>query len=134
MQELLETLIINPYSTSFIILILFMVLGLILCLLSLSFARPKVYLYAAGSLLSVSTLFITIIAAIIVLHKQQDTIHDIKAHAIKAHAIKEGNVIRIHSESRWLKDGQFEIVGENDEHYFVKVDHVIEVKKLEVGE
>ena len=129
MQELLETLIINPYSTSFIILILFMVLGLVLCLLSLSFARPKVYLYAAGSLLSVSTLFITIIADIIVLHKQQDAIHDIKAHAIK-----EGNVIRIHSESRWLKDGQFEIVGENDDHYFVKVDHVIEIKKIEIGE
>lgn len=129
MQELLETLIINPYSTSFIILILFVVLGLILCLLSLSFARPNVYLYAAGSLLSVITLFITIIAAIIVLHKQQDAIHDIKALATK-----EGNVIRIHSESRWLKDGQFEIVGENDEHYFVKVDHVIEIKKIEIGE
>ena len=61
--------------------------------------------------------------------KQQDAIHDIKAHATK-----EGNVLLIHSESRWLKDGKFEIIGESDDHYFVKDDHVIEVKKLEVGE
>lgn len=129
MQELLQTLTNNPYSTSFIILILFAIFGIILCALSLLFERPNAYLFSTGSVLTVSTLLVAFIAAIIVTSKQQDAIHDIKAHATK-----EGNVLLIHSESRWLKDGKFEIIGENDDHYFVKDDHVIEVKKLEVGE
>ena len=129
MQELLQTLTNNPYSTSFIILILFAIFGIILCALSLLFERPNAYLFSTGSVLTVSTLLVAFIAAIIVTSKQQDAIHDIKAHATK-----EGNVLLIHSESRWLKDGKFEIIGENDDHYFVKNDHVIEVKKLEVGE
>ena len=129
MQELLKTLTNNPYSTSFIILILFAIFGIILCALSLLFERPNAYLFSTGSVLTVSTLLVAFIAAIIVTSKQQDAIHDIKAHATK-----EGNVLLIHSESRWLKDGKFEIIGENDDHYFVKDDHVIEVKKLEVGE
>lgn len=129
MQELLQTLTNNPYSTSFIILILFAIFGIILCALSLLFERPNAYLFSTGSVITVSTLLVAFIAAIIVTSKQQDAIHDIKAHATK-----EGNVLLIHSESRWLKDGKFEIVGENDDHYFVKDDHVIEVKKLEVGE
>lgn len=129
MQELLQTLTNNPYSTSFIILILFAIFGIILCALSLLFERPNAYLFSTGSVLTVSTLLVAFIAAIIVTSKQQDAIHDIKAHATK-----EGNVLLIHSESRWLKDGKFEIIGESDDHYFVKDDHVIEVKKLEVGE
>lgn len=129
MQELLQTLTNNPYSTSFIILILFAIFGIILCALSLLFERPNAYLFSTGSVLTVSTLLVAFIAAIIVTSKQQDAIHDIKAHATK-----EVNVLLIHSESRWLKDGKFEIIGENDDHYFVKDDHVIEVKKLEVGE
>lgn len=129
MQELLQTLTNNPYSTSFIILILFAIFGIILCALSLLFERPNAYLFSTGSVLTVSTLLVAFIAAIIVTSKQQDAIHDIKAHATK-----EGNVLLIHSESRWLKDGKFEIIGENDDHYFVKDEHVIEVKKLEVGE
>lgn len=129
MQELLQTLTNNPYSTSFIILILFAIFGIILCALSLLFERPNAYLFSTGSVITVSTLLVAFIAAIIVTSKQQDAIHDIKAHATK-----EGNVLLIHSESRWLKDGKFEIVGENNDHYFVKDDHVIEVKKLEVGE
>lgn len=111
MQELLKTLTNNPYSTSFIILILFAGFGLILCLLSLLFERPNAYLFSTGSVLTVSTLLVAFIAAIIVLHKQQDAIHDIKAHATK-----EGNVLLIHSESRWLKDGKFEIIGERILH------------------
>ena len=114
MQELLQTLTNNPYSTSFIILILFAIFGIILCALSLLFERPNAYLFSTGSVITVSTLLVAFIAAIIVTSKQQDAIHDIKAHA--------------------TKDGKFEIVGENDDHYFVKDDHVIEVKKLEVGE
>lgn len=130
MQELLQTLTNNPYSTSFIILILFAIFSIILCALSLLFERPNAYLFSTGSVLTVSTLLVAFIAAIIVTSKQQDAIHDIKAHATK-----EGNVLLIHSESRWLKDGQFEIVGENDNHYFVKDNsRIIEVKKLEIGE
>lgn len=128
MQELLKTLTNNPYSTSFLILILFAVFGIILCALSLLFEQPNAYMFSAGSVLTVSTLLVAFIAAIIVTSKQQDAIHDCKAHATK-----EGNVLLIHSESRWLKDGKFEIIGENDDYYFVKDDHIIEVKKLEVG-
>lgn len=130
MQELLETLTNNPYSTSFLILILFAVFGIILCALSLLFERPNAYLFSTRSILTVSILLVAFIAAIIVTSKQQEAIHDSKAHATK-----EGNVLLIHSESRWLKDGQFEIVGENDNHYFVKDNsRIIEIKKLEVGE
>lgn len=128
MQELLETLTNNPYSTYFLILILFAIFGIILCALSLLFERPNAYMFSAGSVLTVSTLLVAFIAATIVTSKQQDAIHDSKAHATK-----EGNVLLIHSESRWLKDGKFEIIDENDDYYFVKDDHIIEVKKLEVG-
>lgn len=78
MQELLKTLTNNPYSTSFLILILFAVFGIILCALSLLFEQPNAYMFSAGSVLTVSTLLVAFIAAIIVTSKQQDAFTTVK--------------------------------------------------------
>ena len=129
MQELLETLTRNPYTTAIFISLGITILGLVMSGLAMLFEEPNKYIFATGMVVVVTSMIIATFMNAWTQYEQREAIHDIKAQATK-----EGNKLFIHSESKWISDGIFEIVGENDDHYFVKDERrVIEVKKLEMG-
>lgn len=129
MQELLKTLIKNPYSIIVIIALGLAPIGLIISLISLSSEKPKIPMFKTGMILVAIAILSPVVLSEISTIKQEKAIQDIQATAKK-----EGNKLIIHSESKWLSDGSFDIVGENDSHYFIKKDkRIIEVNKLEIN-
>lgn len=134
MQELLKTLITNPYNFIILIALGLAPIGLIIMMIALS-STQKTYkkfnerLFKTGISLVGIALLLPVFLNNIALSKQQEAIDNIQATAKK-----EGNKLIIHSESKWLNDGSFDIVGENDSHYFIKENrHIIEVNKFETN-
>lgn len=134
MQELLKTLITNPYNVIILIALGLAPIGLIIMMIALN-STQKTYkkfnerLFKTGISLVGIALLLPVFLNNIALSKQQEAINDIQATAKK-----EGNKLIIHSESKWLNDGSFDIVGENDSHYFIKENrHIIEVNKFETN-
>lgn len=134
MQELLKTLITNPYNFIVLIALGLAPIGLIIMMIVLS-SNQKTYkkfnerLFKTGISLVGIALLLPIFLNNIALSKQQEAIDNIQATAKK-----EGNKLIIHSESKWLSDGSFDIVGENDSHYFIRENRrIIEVNKLETN-
>lgn len=130
MQELLQTLTTNPYTFIILLTLILSPIGLLLSWLALRFKKVNKYMFTTGMTLVFISIALQIFIPSISTVKQQDAIHNIKARATK-----EGNQLIIHSESKWINDGTFEIVGENDTHYFIKDGpRVIEVNKLEADQ
>ena len=130
MQELLQTLTTNPYTFIILLTLISAPIGLLISWLALRFKKTNKFMFTAGMTLIFISISLQFIIPSISTIKQQDAVHNIKARAAK-----EGNQLVIHSESKWLNDGTFEIVGENDTHYFIKNGrHVIEVNKLEADQ
>lgn len=134
MQELLKTLITNPYNFIILIALGLAPIGLIIMMIDLS-SNQKTYkkfsehLFKTGIYLVGIALLLPVFLNNIALSKQQEAIDNIQATAKK-----EGDKLIIHSESKWLKDGNFDIVGENNSHYFIKENRrIIEVNKLETN-
>lgn len=134
MQELLKTLITNPYNFIVLIALGLAPIGLIIMMIVLS-STQKTYkkfnkrLFKTGISLVGIALLLPVFLNNIALSKQQEAIDNIQATAKK-----EGNKLIIHSESKWLNDGSFDIVGENDSHYFIKENRrIIEVNKFETN-
>lgn len=134
MQELLKTLITNPYNFIILIALGLAPIGLIIMMIDLS-SNQKTYkkfsehLFKTGIYLVGIALLLPVFLNNIALSKQQEAIDNIQATAKK-----EGDKLIIHSESKWLKDGSFDIVGENNSHYFIKENRrIIEVNKLETN-
>lgn len=134
MQELLKTLITNPYNFIVLIALGLAPIGLIIMMIVLS-STQKTYkkfnkrLFKTGISLVGIALLLPVFLNNIALSKQQEAIDNILATAKK-----EGNKLIIHSESKWLNDGSFDIVGENDSHYFIKENRrIIEVNKFETN-
>ena len=134
MQKLLKTLITNPYNFIVLIALGLAPIGLIIMMIVLS-STQKTYkkfnkrLFKTGISLVWIALLLPVFLNNIALSKQQEAIYNIQATAKK-----EGNKLIIHSESKWLNDGSFDIVGENDSHYFIKENRrIIEVNKFETN-
>lgn len=132
MQELLKTLITNPYDFIVLISLGLDPIGLIIMMIVLN-SNQKTYkkfnerLFKTGIFLVGIAILLPVFLNNLALSKQQEAISNIQATAKK-----EGNKLIIHSESKWLNDGGFDIVGENDSHYFIKENRrIIEVNKLE---
>lgn len=134
MQELLKTLITNPYNFIILIALGLAPIGLIIMMIAINFTQ-KTYkkfnerLFKTGISLVGIALLLPVFLNNIALSKQQEAIDNIQATAKK-----EGNKLIINSESKWLNDGNFDIVGENDSHYFIKENRrIIEVNKFETN-
>lgn len=134
MQELLKTLITNPYNFIILIALGLAPIGLIIMMIALS-STQKTYkkfnerLFKTGISLVGIALLLPVFLNNIALSKQQEAIDNIQATAKK-----EGNKLIIHSESKWLNDGSFDIVGEDNSHYFIKENRrIIEVNKFETN-
>ena len=134
MQELLKTLIINPYDFIVLISLGLAPIGLIIMIIVLS-SNQKPYkkfnqrLFKIGISLVGISLLLPVFLNNLALSEQQKAIDNVQATAKK-----EGNKLIIHSESKWLSDGSFDIVGENDSHYLIKENRrIIEVNKLETN-
>lgn len=134
MQELLKTLITNPYNFIILTALGLAPIGLIIMMIALSSINKKYRkfndsLFKTGISLVGIALLLPVFLNNIALSKQQEAIDNIQATATK-----EDNKLIIHSESKWLSDGSFDIVGENDSHYFIKENRrIIEVNKLETN-
>lgn len=134
MQELLKTLITNPYNFIILTALGLAPIGLIIMMIALSSINKKYrkfndFLLKTGIYLVGIALLLPVFLNKIALSKQQEAIDNIQATATK-----EGNKLIIHSESKWFSDGSFDIVGENDSHYFIKENRrIIEVNKLETN-
>ena len=71
---------------------------------------------------------ICLIASVVVTYHQT-----MAAQNKEAEFVKVGNKIEITSKSKWLTDGSFDIVRENDTHYYVKnEDQIFEIKKTDI--
>lgn len=134
MQELLKTLITNPYNFIILIALGLAPIGLIIMMIVLS-STQKTYkkinerLFKTGISLVGIALLLPVFLNNLALSEQQKAIDNIQATAKK-----EGNKLIIYSESKWLSNGSFDIVGENDSHYFIKENRrIIEVNKLETN-
>lgn len=134
MQELLKTLITNPYNFIILVALGLAPIGLIIMMIAIN-STQKTYkkfnelLFKTGISLVGIALLLPVFLNNIALSKQQEAIDNIQATAKK-----EGNKLIIHSESKWLNDGSFDIVGENDSHYFIKENRrIIEVNKFETN-
>lgn len=128
MQELLKTLIINPYDFIVIIAIILVPIGLIISIIALSFRKPNGLMFKTGMILVAISLLLPVLLNNISTIEQEKAIENIQAFATT-----ENNKFLVHSQSKWISDGIFEIVSENDTHYFVKNGRkIIEVNKLEM--
>ena len=128
MQELLKTLIINPYDFIAIIALILVPIGLIISIIALSFRKPNSFMFKTGMTLVAVSLLLPVLLNNISTTEQEKAIQNIQAYATT-----ETNTLLVHSQSKWIEDGSFEIVSENSTHYFVKNGRkIIEVNKLEM--
>ena len=128
MQELLKTLITNPYSFIVLIALGLAPIGLIISIIALKCKKPNYNIFKTSitlvAIALISPLFLNNISQI----KQEEAVNNINAHVTK-----KGDKLIIHSESKWLNDGSFDIVRENDTHYYIKnEDEIFELKKTDV--
>lgn len=128
MQELLKTLITNPYNFIVLIALGLAPIGLVISIIALNCKKPNYNIFKTGITLVAIALISPLLLNNISQIKQEEAIQNIHATAKK-----ENNKLIIHSESKWLNDGSFDIIDEDNSHYFVKNKRkIIEINKLEI--
>lgn len=128
MTELLYTLKANPYIPIFMLILILIFIGLFVTIVALPIFTEKVDIYFVGMVATMGLALICLIASVVVTYHQT-----MAAQNKEAEFVKVGNKIEITSKSKWLTDGSFDIVRENDTHYNVKnEDKIFEIKKTDV--
>lgn len=128
MTELLYTLKANPYIPIFMLMIILIFIGLFVTIVALPIFTEKVDIYFVGMVTTMGVALIGLIASVVVTYQQTAA-----AQNKEAEIAKIGNRIEVTSKSKWLTDGRFDIVSENETHYYVKnEDKIFEIKKTEV--
>lgn len=128
MTELLYTLKANPYIPIFMLMIILIFIGLFVTIVALPIFTEKVDIYFVGMVTTMGVALIGLIASVVVTYQQTAA-----AQNKEAEIAKIGNRIEVTSKSKWLTDGSFDIVSENETHYYVKnEDKIFEIKKTEV--
>lgn len=128
MTELLYTLKANPYIPIFMLMIILIFIGLFVTIVALPIFTEKLDIYFVGMVTTMGVALIGLIASVVVTYQQTAA-----AQNKEAEIAKIGNRIEVTSKSKWLTDGSFDIVSENETHYYVKnEDKIFEIKKTEV--
>ena len=128
MTELLYTLKTNPYISVFMLMIILMFIGLFVTIVALPIFTEKVDIYFVGMVTTMGVALIGLIASVVVTYQQT-----MAAQNKEADVEKVGDKIEVTSKSKWLTDSSFDIVSENETHYYVKnEDKIFEIKKTEV--
>lgn len=128
MTELLYTLKANPYIPIFMLMIILIFIGLFVTIVALPIFTEKVDIYFVGMVTTMGVALIGLIASVVVTYQQTAA-----AQNKEAEIAKIGNRIEVTSKSKWLTDGRFDIMSENETHYYVKnEDKIFEIKKTEV--
>lgn len=128
MTELLYTLKANPYIPIFMLMIILMFIGLFVTIVALPIFTEKVDIYFIGMVTTMGVALIGLIASVVVTYNQT-----MAAQNKEAEVEKVGDKIEVTSKSKWLNDSSFDIVSENETHYYVKnEDKIFEIKKTEV--
>lgn len=103
-------------------------IGLFVTIVALPIFTEKVDIYFVGMVTTMGLALICLITSVVVTYHQT-----MAAQNKEAEFVKVGNKIEVTSKSKWLKDGSFDIVRENDTHYYIKnEDEIFELKKTDV--
>lgn len=130
MTELLYTLKVNPYIPIFMLMLILIFIGLFVTIVALPMFTEKVDIYFVGMVTTMGVALIGLIASVVVTYNQTTA-----AQNKEAEFVKVDNKIEITSKSKWLMDGSFDIVSENETHYYIKnEDKIFELKKTDVKE
>ena len=128
MIELLYTLKANPYIPIFMLMLILIFIGLFVTIVALPIFTEKVDIYFIGMVTTMGVALIGLIASVVVTYNQT-----MAAQNKEAEVEKVGNKIEVTSKSKWLTDGSFDIVSENETHYYIKnEDKIFEIKKTDV--
>lgn len=128
MTELLYTLKANPYIPIFMLMLVLIFIGLFVTIVALPIFTEKVDIYFVGIVTTMGVALIGLIASVVVTYNQT-----MAAQNKEAEFVKVDNKIEITSKSKWLMDGSFDIVSENETHYYIKnEDKIFELKKTDV--
>lgn len=128
MTELLYTLKANPYIPIFMLMLILIFIGLFVTIVVLPIFTEKVDIYFVGMITTMGVALIGLIASVVVTYNQT-----MAAQNKEAEVVKVGNKIEITSKSKWLTDGSFDIVSENETHYYIKnEDKIFEIRKTDV--
>lgn len=128
MTELLYTLKANPYIPIFMLMLILIFIGLFVTIVALPMFTEKVDIYFVGMVTTMGVALIGLIASVVVTYNQTTA-----AQNKEAEFVKVDNKIEITSKSKWLMDGSFDIVSENETHYYIKnEDKIFELKKTDV--
>lgn len=130
MTELLYTVKANPYIPIFMLMLILIFIGLFVTIVALPIFTEKVDIYFIGMITTMGVALIGLIASVVVTYNQT-----MAAQNKEAEVEKVGDKIEVTSKSKWLNDSSFDIVSENETHYYVKnEDKIFEIKKTEVKE
>ena len=128
MTELLYTLKAHPYIPIFMLMLVLIFIGLFVTIVALPIFTEKVDIYFVGMVTTMGVALIGLIASVVVTYNQT-----MAAQNKEAEFVKVGNKIEVTSKSKWLTDGSFDIVSENETHYYIKnEDKIFEIKKTDV--
>lgn len=128
MTELLNTLKANPYIPIFMFMLILIFIGLFVTIVALPIFTEKVDIYFIGMVTTMGVALIGLIARVVVTYNQT-----MAAQNKEAEFVKVGNKIEVTSKSKWLTDGSFDIVSENETHYYIKnEDKIFEIKKTDM--
>ena len=128
MTELLNTLKANPYIPIFMFMLILIFIGLFVTIVALPIFTEKVDIYFIGMVTTMGVALIGLIASVVVTYNQT-----MAAQNKEAEFVKVGNKIEVTSKSKWLTDGSFDIVSENETHYYIKnEDKIFEIKKTDM--
>ena len=116
---------IYPNLHAYLVLIF---IGLFVTIVALPIFTEKVDIYFVGMVTTMGVALIGLIASVVVTYNQT-----MAAQNKEAEFVKVGNKIEVTSKSKWLTDGSFDIVSENETHYYIKnEDKIFEIKKTDM--